>query len=380
MYDITTAVIRGQGGPHIGHEALLREALTNTKENGTFVQFLGSAQARPEPSNPFSWREREIPFRKCLERLMTEIGKQVNILILPLRDRTTNLLWANSLYSALVKVAQETGADVSKMAIIDANKNGDQSAYERWFEGKLHVLPVGIIPGVHATGIREKFFLEEVEPALIEGLTPEAVEFLSNWKDSFTNFQWLQAEYRFRKGFAKALSKHARAVVCSGSRILLFRRVSVNGPGYNQYDIPLVGSSVVIKGEQEGFEVYYPGIDNLLMDDSIRDLRLVNEVKGTGPVRMYDLDVNRENDFFGVQNGWHLLPVMSSFHERANLLKTPLVKTVSPGLLNDYQQLCIPEWIEFDSLPTTEFFRRETVLYLEPVLGEIPVQVGGCPI
>jgi nicotinamide mononucleotide adenylyltransferase len=375
MYDITTTVIRGQGGPHKGHEALMRAALENTVPDGTFVLFLGSAQARREPSNPFSWLQRRIPFGECLERIKTEIGSGVTVRILPLRDRLTNLHWANKLYSGLVQVARETGADLQKMAIVDANKNGDQSNYKDWFSGKLNVLQVGIIEGIHATNIREEFFLEEKEPGSIEGLTPEAIRFLSNWKDSSGAFEWLQNEFRFKEGFAKPLSDQDRAVVCYGSRVLLFRRNCVRGPGCNQYDLPLVGSSLSVKGESDGFDVHYPGIDDLLPRDI--NLRVVNESYNSPLVRLYDGDVHRENDFFGVQNGWHQFPVIGSFLDRASLLSTPLFTMVYPTLENKHPTLYTPEWVEFGSLPSIEFFRRETVLYLERVLGEIPVCFDG---
>lgn len=377
MYDITTAVIRGQGGPHIGHEALLRQALLNTRENGTYVHFMGSAQARPEPSNPFSWQQRAIPVRACLERLKAEIGKEIHIRILPLRDRLTNLQWTNSLYSAIVEIAAETGADLSNVAIVDANKNGDQSAYQQWFKGKLHVLAVGIIPGIHATAIRKKFFLNEVDPYEIEGLTPEAVAFLTEWKASSGEFNWLQSEFRFKEGFARPLSNLPRAVVCSGSRILLFRRTSHSGTGYNQYDVPLDGTGYELQGENSGYKVIYPGIHTLLMAAEIELLHLANFKDGTPSVGLYDIDGSRKNGFFGLQNGWQQVPSIGTFQDRVALLSTPLTRNVYPSLINDRQELYIPEWVAFAALPSIQFFRRETVLYLERVLGEIPVLVDG---
>jgi hypothetical protein len=186
----------------------------------------------------------------------------------------------------------------------------------------------------------------------------------------------LQSEFRFKEGFARPLTHETRVVVCAGSRILLFRRTAIGGPGYGQYDVPVEGSSFSLYGENDGFQIYYPGIDDLLVDDSIR-MRLVNEATGPSTVRLYDIDDDRENDFFGFQNGWHQLPAISGFDERAALLRTPLIERRYPSIVNDRPQLVVPEWVEFDLFPKIEFFGRGTSLYLERVLGEIPVLVDG---
>jgi hypothetical protein len=261
------------------------------------------------------------------------------------------------------------------MAIVDANKNGKQSAYSEWFKGKLHYLQVEIIEGLNATGIREKFFAEERCPTSIEGLTPEAADYLKYWKVSHPEeFKWMKEEFRFKNGFAGPLPDDPRAVVCNGSRILLIRRNCA--PGCGQYDLPVTRCSILIHGKNEGFKVYYPGLKGLLADNVIKKLRChVNDFYKTH-YQLYDAQVRGQIGFFE-PFGWYNFNTFPKFSERLSLLTSPLLSHTEDPVLNDiYPNLFTPEWVEFARFPQIEFFGRKTVLYLEEVLGEIPVQHG----
>ena len=376
MYDITSVIMRGLGGPHFGHEQLMREALKNTKIGGVFVLFLGTAQARPEPSNPFPWYLRQAPFKACIRRLAKEVKKQgVFVKIVPLRDFGDNLRWANKVYTHLLSFAKLFNHDASKIAIVDANKNGDLSNYHQWFKGKLEVLQVELILNLHAADIRRQFFVENCNPENIYGLTPEAVDFLTSWKKlKPEDFQWIKEEFLFVEGFGRPLPKLARAVVCRGNSILLFQRKS--HPGLNQFDIPTnYSDSGRVYSSKEGYNIYYPGFHELLPEQILKDCKFKKSaVLGLQPIILYDADPNRISNFFGSENGWDKFANISSLSERVALLKTPLSETAYGTLNNIRPTAYTPEWVEFESLAKTQFFRRETVLYLELVLGEIPVE------
>ncbi|WP_404301762.1 bifunctional nicotinamide-nucleotide adenylyltransferase/Nudix hydroxylase [Alicycliphilus denitrificans] len=229
MYD--AAVLIGRFQPvHNGHMALLREALTRSRQA---IVILGSAHQARTPKNPFTWQERAQLLRAALPE-----AERARLIVLPMRDHYDEPRWAQAVRQA---VAQVTPAG-ARMALVGYFKD-DTSGYLQAFPGWA-LIGMQRQGAIDATPIRDAYFGASAA-TLDQALTPFAEHLPGStraWLKQFAqtpHYPALQEEWRmlraYRASWAGApyppVFVTVDALVRCQGRVLLIRRGHAPGKG-----------------------------------------------------------------------------------------------------------------------------------------------------
>lgn len=217
------AVLIGRFQPfHLGHLALLRQALTIAPR---VVVVVGSAFQARTPRNPFSWQERQ---ETILQSLSPE--EQARVMCLPMRDFYDPERWSRAVRQAVD--AMEPGA----VTVVGHFKD-DTSNYLSGFDG-WHLQPLPRQHTIDATAIRSAYFASG--PAGVpDGAVPPATQrFLQRFSE-MPGFEALREEWRMLEQYKAAWSAApyppvfvtVDAVVRCANKVLLIQRGQPPGVG-----------------------------------------------------------------------------------------------------------------------------------------------------
>ncbi len=229
MYD--TALLIGRFQPvHIGHLALLRQALARARQ---VIVILGSAHQARTPRNPFSWQEREAMLRASLPE-----DEAARLVTLPVRDYYDQDRWSAAVQAAVAAHAP-AGA---RIALVGHFKDAS-SSYLSWFPGwELIELPRQ--DGMDATAIRDAWLgaapggIDAALAPLASGIPPATRALLERLTDTPIHIQ-LQQEWRMLRDYRASWAcapypptfVTVDALVQSQGHVLLVRRGGLPGRG-----------------------------------------------------------------------------------------------------------------------------------------------------
>jgi bifunctional NMN adenylyltransferase/nudix hydrolase len=233
------AVYIGRFQPfHLGHAALLREALALSS---LCVVVIGSAFQARSPKNPFTWQERAEMIRLTLPE-----NERNRLRFVPLRDYYNEARWCAAVRDgvAAVLASESTGAPTTRhqIALVGHFKDAT-SDYLRGFPGwALH--SVERRHPIDATSVRDALFaaagqdVDAALAALVESLPSSSKVFLRAWAE-LPLFAELAQEWqmlrRYRQAWAAAPYPPVFVTVdtvirCAG-HVLLVQRGQAPGKG-----------------------------------------------------------------------------------------------------------------------------------------------------
>lgn len=220
---------------HIGHEHVVREALSRTDH---VIVLIGSANVARDPRNPFSYDERLAMFRKAFAYEMAN-GR---LIVEPLDDHLySDTAWCAEVQARVKRIVLEVGNGggfaahgLADFRIMLAGYGKDATSYYlKLFPGWENIQVDGQYGTFSSTDVRKQYFQRiPVVPRTI--LSPGVAE----WMDQFAmgeDFRTLLAEREYLDAYPGQWGKGpfvtADAVVIQSGHILLVERGRLPGKG-----------------------------------------------------------------------------------------------------------------------------------------------------
>lgn len=232
MFQFDYLVFIGRFQPfHLGHEFVVRQALTHAK---TVIILIGSANSPRTIKNPFSFDERESMILQAFEN---EQGDSDRMVCLPIDDTLYNdHKWLQNIYEAVSFI---TGDDDATIGVIGHTK--DDSSYYLSLFPNWGFVELPSFEELSATPIRRAYFLEEgLESGddLYEKMPEPSRLFLQKFRQT-EDFDDLQREYRHVLDYQSSWSSApyppifvtADALVVQAGHVLLIERGGEYGRG-----------------------------------------------------------------------------------------------------------------------------------------------------
>lgn len=224
------AVVIGRFQPfHNGHLALIKEALRVAPQ--VFV-VLGSAHAARSPRNPWTHLERAAMIRDALSE-----PEQARVRFVPMRDYFYEPRWRKELVRAVTALASN-GARIGVVGHFKDATSDYLKGFEAW-----GLVRVGLLGDVHATRLRETYFLDDSTSsawsAHLGAVVPNStLELLAAFRHS-PHYGELATELRALEAYHEAWKAApfppvfvtVDAVVTCQSQVLLIQRGKAPGKG-----------------------------------------------------------------------------------------------------------------------------------------------------
>ena len=236
MTDFDFGVFIGRFQPlHAGHEHVVREALSRTKQ---LIVLIGSANVARDPRNPFTYEERLAMFRKAFAY---DIANK-RLIIEPLDDHPySDTAWCGEVQARVKRIVLD-GANAGGFA---ANGTADykicltgygkdaSSYYLKMFPGWENVQIDSQYGTFSSTDVRHRYF-QRIPDVAASILSPGVAAWLEEFKLGET-FRTLLAEREYLDDYPKQWGKGpfvtADAVVIQSGHILLVERGQLPGKG-----------------------------------------------------------------------------------------------------------------------------------------------------
>jgi bifunctional NMN adenylyltransferase/nudix hydrolase len=236
MSDYDFGVFVGRFQPlHIGHEHVIREALSKSKH---LIVLIGSANVARDPRNPFTYDERAAMFRKAFAY---EIANR-QLIVEPLDDHIySDAAWCGEVQARVKRIALEVGnpAGFASNGMTDfriclTGYGKDASSYYLKMFPEWDSVQIDSQFGTFSSSdVRARFFqrIPEVPTSI---LSPGVAAWLDGFKmgEAFRNLL-TEREYLadYPKQWGKGPFVTADAVVIQSGHILLVERGQIPGKG-----------------------------------------------------------------------------------------------------------------------------------------------------
>lgn len=229
-FDLVVYIGRFQG-PHLGHQAILMDALALAPQ---VAVVLGSAFQARTPKNPFTWQERSDMIRSCVPD--AERGR---LLFVPVRDYYDDTRWVAAVRASVTDAAPQA----RRIALIGHFKD-ESSYYLSRFPGWT-LLERPRAADIDASAVRGVLFetpgqaRDLIFTRLRELVPPGVHAYLSAWwslphaERLVADAAWLRA---YRAKWTAPFANAGDAVVVCAGHVLLIQRAE--GAGAGLYAVP----------------------------------------------------------------------------------------------------------------------------------------------
>ncbi|QEA40941.1 bifunctional nicotinamide-nucleotide adenylyltransferase/Nudix hydroxylase [Pistricoccus aurantiacus] len=221
--------------PHLGHLAVIREALKRARQ---VIVLIGSAWQARSLRNPWHFEERRAMLRGCFDR---EDNRRLEIE--PLLDALYNDdVWVRDVQRKVRDIATPHQGKLPRIALIGAGHG--QSSYYLTLFPQWESVSAPLVEGISASHIRERLFrsgasaLDYLSTNAAHDLPPSVLETLKPFVDSAFYHQLLEEQHlleQYHRAWAKApyppIFITVNAVVVQSGHVLLVKRTAAPGKG-----------------------------------------------------------------------------------------------------------------------------------------------------
>ncbi|MWJ28223.1 bifunctional nicotinamide-nucleotide adenylyltransferase/Nudix hydroxylase [Halomonas sediminis] len=221
--------------PHLGHLAVIREALKQARQ---VIVLVGSAWQARSLRNPWRFEERQAMLRTGFDEAENE-----RLEIAPLLDALYNDdVWVRDVQRKVRDIASPTHARLPRIGLIGASRG--QSSYYLSLFPQWESVSVPLVDGISASQIRERLFRspdasnDYLSTGASHDLPPGVVDRVAQFCQGEVYHQLLEEQQlldQYRKAWAQApyppIFVTVNAVVVQSGHVLLVRRTAAPGKG-----------------------------------------------------------------------------------------------------------------------------------------------------
>lgn len=235
-YDFDCLVFIGRfQPPHLGHMAVIREALRRARQ---LIVLVGSAWQARSLRNPWRFEERQQMLRSAFDE-----QDNARLEIVPLLDALyNNDVWVRDVQRKVRDIASPDRARLPRIGLIGASRG--QSSYYLTLFPQWESVSVPLVDGISASRIRERLFRstsstdDYLSTGAAHDLPPGVLEAVSDFSRSESYQQLIEEQQlldQYRAAWAQApyppIFVTVNAVVVQSGHVLLVRRTAAPGKG-----------------------------------------------------------------------------------------------------------------------------------------------------
>jgi len=235
-YDFDCLVFIGRfQPPHLGHLAVIREALKQARQ---VIVLVGSSWQARSLRNPWRFEERQVMLRSGFDE---EDNQRLEIT--PLLDALyNNDVWVRDVQRKVRDLAAPANARLPRIGLIGASRG--QSSYYLSLFPQWESVSVALVEGISASHIRERLFRspgstdDYLSTGAFHDLPPGVVERVQDFCRGSDYEQLLEEQQlldQYRQAWQQApyppIFVTVNAVVVQSGHVLLVRRTSAPGKG-----------------------------------------------------------------------------------------------------------------------------------------------------
>ncbi len=226
--------------PHLGHLAVIREALRHA---GQVIVLVGSAWQARSLRNPWRYEERLRMLRSAFEE-----EENARIKVVPLLDALyNNDVWVRDVQRKVRDIASPAHARLPRIGLIGASRG--QSSYYLALFPQWESVSVPLVEGISASRIRERLFRsaasaeDYLSTHAAHDLPPGVVARIRDFLEEAPYDQLVEEQQlldQYRQAWSQApyppIFVTVNAVVVQSGHVLLVRRTAA--PGKGLYALP----------------------------------------------------------------------------------------------------------------------------------------------
>ncbi|SHE91193.1 bifunctional NMN adenylyltransferase/nudix hydrolase [Modicisalibacter ilicicola DSM 19980] len=235
-YDFDCLVFIGRfQPPHLGHLAVVREALNRARQ---VIVLSGSAWQARSLRNPWRFEERRDMLRSCFDSQENQ-----RLEIAPLLDALYNDdVWVRDVQRKVRDIARPSEGKLPRIGLIGASRG--QSSYYLSLFPQWESVSVPLVEGISASRIRERLFhssasaSDYLSTGAAHDLPPGVHRALKAFHDTAAYRQLLEEQHlleQYRSAWAQApyppIFATVNAVVVQSGHVLLVKRTAAPGKG-----------------------------------------------------------------------------------------------------------------------------------------------------
>lgn len=221
--------------PHLGHMAVIREALRRARQ---VIVLVGSAWQARSLRNPWRFEERLKMLRSAFDE-----EENARLEIVPLLDALyNNDVWVRDVQRKVRDIASPDRARLPRIGLIGASRG--QSSYYLTLFPQWESVSVPLVEGISASRIRERLFRspsstdDYLSTGAAHDLPPGVLEAVKEFSRSESYYQLIEEQQlldQYRAAWAQApyppIFVTVNAVVVQSGHVLLVRRNAAPGKG-----------------------------------------------------------------------------------------------------------------------------------------------------
>lgn len=221
--------------PHLGHLAIIREALKQARQ---VIVMVGSSWQARSLRNPWHFNERQAMIRSAFDE-----AENRRLEITPLLDALYNDdVWVRDVQRKVRDLATPANARLPRIGLIGASRG--QSSYYLSLFPQWESVSVPLVEGISASQIRERLFRspdatgDYLSTGAFHDLPPGVVKSVGQFCKGDAYHQLLEEQHlldQYRQAWAKApyppIFVTVNAVVVQSGHVLLVKRTAAPGKG-----------------------------------------------------------------------------------------------------------------------------------------------------